>query len=102
MVIGFSTFGYLNYIFSKPYESESKMITLFRQYFPFAVIPQILMLFYALYLRLMQYDLTMNRYFVIIFGLWLGFTSLYLIVSKKKSLSIITASLALLSFVISV
>ncbi|MBP9778988.1 DUF4153 domain-containing protein [Candidatus Gracilibacteria bacterium] len=102
MVIGFSTFGYLNYIFSKPYETESKMITLFRRYFPFAVIPQILMLFYALYLRLVQYDLTMNRYFVIIFGLWLGFTSLYLIVSKKKSLSIITASLALLSFVISV
>lgn len=102
MVIGFSTFGYLNYIFSKPYESESKMITLFRQYFPFAVIPQILMLFYALYLRLVQYDLTMNRYFVIIFGLWLSFTSLYLILSKKKSLSIIIASLALLSFIISV
>jgi hypothetical protein len=102
MVIGFSTFGYVNYIFSKPYEIENKMVALFRKYFPFAVLPQMLMLFYAIYLRIAQYDLTMNRYFVVIFGLWLTFTSCYLIVSKKKSLSVITASLTLLSFIISV
>lgn len=101
MVIWFSVFGYINYIFSKPYEDGNTLISYFRKYFPIIVIPQLLMLFYAIYLRVAQYDLTMNRYFVIIFGIWLVVVSLYLAVSTKKSLSIITASLALISFTIS-
>jgi hypothetical protein len=102
MVIGFSIFGYLNYIFSKPYHEENNLIRLFRKYFPIIVIPQLLMLFYAIYLRIVQYDLTMNRYFIILFGVWLVIISIYLIISKKKSLSVITTSLALISFIISV
>ena len=102
MVIGFSVFGYLNYIFSKPYEDGNALISYFRKYFPIIVMPQLLMLFYAIYLRVAQYDLTMNRYFIIIFGIWLFIASTYLILSTKKSLSIITASLALISFLISV
>lgn len=102
MVIGFSTFGYLTYIFSKPYEDTSSILRVFRRYFPYMVIPQIFMLGYAIELRIAQYDLTMNRYFVVIFGIWLMIISLYLIVSRKKSLAIITASLTLISLIISV
>lgn len=102
MVIGFSTFGYITYIFSKPYDKENLLIAFFRKYFPLAVLPQLIMLFYAIYLRITQYDLTMNRYFVVIFGLWLFVVSLYLVLSRKKSLAIITASLTLISLLISV
>lgn len=102
MVIGFSAFGYLNYIFSKSYETGGKHVSLFRKYFPLVVLPQTLMLFYAIYLRIDQYDVTMNRYFVVIFGAWLVIVSLYLLLSNKKSMSLIPASLALISFVISV
>ncbi len=100
MVIGFSSFGYLTYIFSKAYE-EGSVVRIFRRYFPYVVIPQIFMLFYALYLRIAQYDITMNRYFVIAFGLWLFGISVYFIVSKRKSLAIIVASLSLISILIS-
>lgn len=102
MVIGFSAFGYLNYIFSKAYQTDSKHVSLFRKYFPLAVLPQTVMLFYAIYLRINQYDITMNRYFVVIFGVWLVIVSLYLLMSNKKSMSLVPASLALISFVISV
>jgi hypothetical protein len=101
-VIGFSTFGYLTYIFSKAYEEGSTMIGVFRKYFPLVVLPQVLMLGYAIAVRILQYDLTMNRYFVVIFGLWLTIISLYLIISRRKSLAIIAASLTLLSLLISV
>ncbi len=101
MVIGFSSFGYLTYIFSLAYEGESRLVSIFRRYFPYIVIPQILMLAYAISLRIGQYDLTMNRYFVVIFGLWLFGISLYHIFSKRKSLVSITASLALISLLIS-
>ena len=67
MVIGFTAFGYMIYIFSKAYDSNSRMISLFRKYFSLAVLPQVCMLFYAIYLRIAQYDITMNRYFVVIF-----------------------------------
>ena len=100
MVIGFSVFGYINYIFSRPY--EWKMISYFRKYFPIVVIPQIIMLFYAIYLRIEQYDLTMNRYFVVIFGIWLLMISLYFVISKRKSLLLITISLTLVSFIVSI
>ena len=101
MVVGFSTFGYLTYIFSKPYE-DSSAITIFRKFFPFVVPAQILMLGYAIYLRIAQYDLTMNRYFVVIFGVWLAIISLYYNVSKKKSLTVIAASLTAIALIISV
>lgn len=102
MVIAFSTFGYVAYIFSEPYAKNGAHIALFRKYFPYAVVPQIFMLFYAIYLRIAQYDLTMNRYFVVIFGIWLLGISLYLIISQRKSLAVITASLTCISLLISV
>lgn len=41
MVIGFSVFGYLNYIFSKSYEVANSFIRIFRRYFPMIVVPQL-------------------------------------------------------------
>jgi hypothetical protein len=60
------------------------------------------MLGYAIYLRIAQYDLTMNRYFVVIFGVWLALISAYYILSQKKSLTIISASLTAIALIISV
>lgn len=102
MVVGFSSFGYLTYIFSKSYETESNIITLFRRYFPYAVPAQILMLAYAIYLRIAQYDLTMNRYFVVIFGVWLAIISAYYILSQRKSLTMVSTSLSIIALIISV
>ncbi len=102
LVIGFSIFGYIAYIFSYIFEEKNKLIKGFRKIFPWAVIPQIFMLFYAIYLRINQYDLTVNRYFVVVFGLWLLLTSLHFIFSKKKNLIAIPAWLALFIIIISI
>jgi Domain of unknown function (DUF4153) len=102
MVVGFSSFGYLIYIFSKAYEEKSQMIHFFRKQFAYVAIPQVAMLFYAIYLRIAQYDITMNRYFVVVFGLWLTLISLYYIFSKRKYLSIIPSSLVVIILIISV
>lgn len=102
LVIGFSVFGYLGYIFSKSYEQEHSVVQIFRKYFPIAVLPQIPMLGYAIALRINQYDLTMNRYFVVVFGLWLTLISLYFILGRIKSLTIIPTTLTLLTLMISI
>jgi len=102
LVIGFSIFGYLGYIFSKSYEEEHRTVQIFRKFFPIVVIPQIPMLIYAIILRINQYDLTMNRYFVVIFGIWLTIISLYFVFGKVKSLTVIPATLAAITLLISV
>ncbi len=102
LVIGFSIFGYLGYMFSKSYEEEHKTVQIFRRFFPIVVIPQIPMLAYAIILRINQYDLTMNRYFVIIFGIWLTIISLYYVFGKVKSLTVIPATLAGIALLISI
>lgn len=107
MVIGFSLFGYATYMFSYIFEcgkktERHKLIVLFRKYFPLVVIPQTAMLFYAIGLRIGQYDLTMNRYFVVVFGIWLLIVSLYLVVSKKKALIYIPSLLTLFTIIISI
>lgn len=98
MVIWFSLFWYLIYIFSQAFEIKSSFVRIFRKIFPFAVLFQTPMLFYAIYLRINQYDFTINRYLVVVFGLFLVIVSLYYIFSKKKYLLYI--SLLLTTFII--
>lgn len=102
MVIGFSTFWYLIYIFSYIFEEKTNYIKVFRKYFPYVVFPQLFMLFYAIYLRIAQYDLTINRYFVVVFWLWLLALSAYYIFSTKKYLWFISMSLSFFIIIISI
>jgi hypothetical protein len=102
MVIGFSIFGYIIYIFSYIFEEKNNFIKSFRTFFPFVVIPQIFMLFYAIYLRIAQYDITVNRYIVVIFGIWLFAISLYYVFSRKKYLAIIPFLLTTFTIIISI
>jgi len=107
LVIWFSLFWYVTYMFSYIFESKKdensyKFIKTFRKYFPYVVLPQVWMLFYAIFLRIWQYDLTMNRYFVVVFGIWLLASSMYLIVSKTKSILIIPTLLTLFTLIVSV
>ncbi|MDD3793929.1 MAG: DUF4153 domain-containing protein [Candidatus Gracilibacteria bacterium] len=102
LVIGFSSLGYIVYMFSYIFEETNSIIKKFREIFPIVVIPQLFMLFYAIYLRIAQYDLTTNRYFVVVFGIWLGVISLFMIFSKKKFIGAIPAILTLFTIIISI
>lgn len=102
LVIWFSIFGYLIYIFSLIFEDKNKFIKIFRSYFPIVVIPQLFMLFYAIYLRIAQYDITINRYFVVVFWIWLSVISLYFVFSKKKNIAYIALILTIFTIIISV
>ena len=102
LVIWFSIFWYLTYSFSLTFEKYSKAIKFFRKIFPYVVIPQVIMLFYAIYLRIAQYDFTINRYFVVVFGIWLILVSFHFIFSKKKNLIALPVSLFIIIILISI
>jgi len=102
MVIWFSLFWYLVFIFSYAFEEKMAIVRIFRKYFPYAVIFQTPMLFYAIYLRIKQYDFTVNRYLVVVLWIYLVIISLYFIFSKKKYLLFIPSIFALFILIISI
>ena len=102
MVILFSFFGYLIYFASFIFASTFKIVHVFRKILPMAILLQTFMLFYAIWLRINQYDFTINRYLVVVFGFWLFGISIYYNISRKKDLSILFYSLLVVVIVISI
>lgn len=98
----FSSFAYMTYFISEKYESKENSIKFFRKILPFAVIPQIFLLFYAIWVRIMQYDLTINRYIILIFWIRILLLSIYFIVSKQKRIINIPLSLSFVCLTMSI
>ncbi len=92
LVIMFSFFGFVTYFLSY-HVREERVVSFFRRWFPYVLAPQVLMLFYAIGLRVAQHGITINRYFVIAFGVWIAFLCVYYIFSKTKTLFALPASL---------
>lgn len=102
IVIAFASFGYGVYMLTSTHEKNNQYIKIFRHYFPFVLIPQICMLFYAIYLRINQHNITINRYLVLAFGVWLLIISLYFISSKQKKIILIPLTFTISCLIISI
>lgn len=102
LVIWFSLFWYITYVLSYHLDEKNIFVKYFRKFFPFIVLPQVGMLFYAIYLRIAQYDLTINRYLVVAFGIWLIVLSVFLIFSKEKRIAYIPLWLIWMIWIISI
>ncbi len=102
MVIWFSFFGYAIYVFSYVFEQNNCFVKKYRKILPYIVLPQTLMLFYSMFVRIRDFDITINRYFVVVFWIFLVLISLYFIFSKIKNLIFIPALLTLITIIISI
>jgi hypothetical protein len=76
LVIYFSFFSYVVYLFSYHLENET-WIAHTRKLIPILLVPQIAMLFYSIGVRIEEYGWTINRYLVVLLGLYLAVMSLY-------------------------
>lgn len=86
LIIFFSLFAYIVYILSFVLEIKSVFVKTIRKIIPFAVLFQLPMFFYALFLRINQYDFTINRYLLLAFWFYLLAISAYFIFSKKRKI----------------
>jgi len=101
MILGFSFLGVLTYLALYPLRSTVNWIKIAGTVLFAAMIPQVGMLFWALWFRISQYGITENRYFVFIFGCWLVAMSVYFLVSKWKDIRIIPVTIFLIAFLTS-
>ena len=99
LILGYAVFGILSLLLFYPVRDhdENKWLKTFSRSFYYVLIPLILLLFWAVLARVIDYGITEERYFLIILAIWLSFITSYFLISKSQDISIIPISLALVT-----
>ena len=100
LAMWFSFFSFAAYAAANPYQDKFKLFQ--PKYIPYILILPITLLFYGILVRIDAYGFTVNRYLVLVFGIWIVGMVVYYIFSKRKKLGVIPLSLAVVSFLITV
>ncbi|MFN7161308.1 MAG: DUF4153 domain-containing protein [Candidatus Gracilibacteria bacterium] len=93
LVLGFSIIGLLTFVILHSRLSEHKNARIWKPLFFLILLPQVVMLFLATWLRIDSVGITESRYALLAGGVWLSITSLYFIISRQKRLEVLSLSL---------
>ncbi|MCL6217165.1 DUF4153 domain-containing protein [Zunongwangia pacifica] len=93
-----SVAGFIIHIIIEPIREKHPdlIVNKFYPFFYFSLFPLFILLFVAIFTRVLEYNFTENRYFLLIIALWILGISIYILISKKKRLSIIVISFFIL------
>jgi hypothetical protein len=95
LVLAYSIVGIFALLLVHPLQKEKakSWILLFSKIFYYTLIPLIVLLFIAIFTRVLQYGYTEARYFVLLISIWLTSVVLYFVFSKKGTIKYIPISL---------
>lgn len=88
-IIGFSSVGFLVYLFCHKDAVENKKLKLYFSTFFALVLPLTVVLFLAVGFRIKQYGFTEQRYLIVAAGIWLLIAALYYLINKNKKIQLI-------------
>jgi hypothetical protein len=99
LVIGFSTAGIFSLLLIFPLvdSKEIKWVRIFSRVFFVSLIPQIILLYLAIFKRTAEYGMTERRYYVIVLAGWLTITTLYYVVLNFRNIKFIPVTLFLIA-----
>ena len=98
LVIWYASLSVIILFFIYPINHKDKWLKNFSRWLPIALIPLLLMMFLAIGIRINEYGVTENRYFVVLLGLWISGITIYYIFTKKKNNVILPLTLAIIAF----
>ena len=103
LVLGFSITGIFSILLVHPIvdRPENGFIRFFSRRYYLALVPMVILLFLAIWRRISEYGITERRYFVLVLAIWLAGVVLYFLVSRRKSIKVIPASLCIIAFGVS-
>ncbi len=103
LVTALAFLGFLIQVLINPVQKTLKSwsINYFYPLFYILLSPLLILLFIAITRRIADYGITENRYFVFALALWITGNTLYLLLSKKKSLRVLPISLFLITMMVS-
>jgi len=82
--------------------NKNKVVDVFVKLFPVLLFPLLVLMSVGIYRRIADYDLTINRLYVMILNLWFYGISIYLLISKAKQVKWIVISFATITFLSSI
>jgi len=82
--------------------NKNKVVDLFAKLFPVLLFPLLILMSVGIYRRIADYDLTINRLYVMILNFWFYGISIYLLISKAKQVKWIVISFAAITFLSSI
>ena len=95
LILAYSIVGILALLLVHPLKENSakSWVKIFSKIFYFTLIPLIVLLFVAIFTRILEYGYTENRYFVLLLAIWLSIVVLYFIFYRKANIKFIPMSL---------
>lgn len=99
LILGYAVFGILSYLLIYPISNDSgnEWMRQFSKLFFWLMLPLLVLLFVAIWVRTDNYGLTEMRYFIILLAIWLLALCLYFILYKSPSIQLIPISLFILT-----
>ncbi|MCL9804921.1 DUF4153 domain-containing protein [Flavobacterium amniphilum] len=97
LVLAYSVVGILALLLVHPLKEVAarSWVKAFSKIFYFSLIPLVVLLFTAIFTRLLQYGFTEPRYFVLLLAIWVSTIALYFIFRKEATIKFIPVSLFL-------
>ena len=95
LVLAYSIVGILGLLLVHPLKQEAakSWVKIFSKMFYFTMIPLIVLLFIAIFTRILEYGYTEPRYFVLLLALWLTVVVLYFVFTRRNTIKFIPMSL---------
>lgn len=102
LVLSFSIAGILGLLLLNPIQDEEDhtWVRLFSKGYYIALISLIVLLMLSIWVRISDYGVTVNRYFVAVLAVWLTGIVIYFLISKMKDIRVIPVSLFLIALLI--
>lgn len=102
LIICMSVLGILAFLLIYPYGNlkDNLWIKKVTKWYYFLLLPLLVILFIAIYMRINDYGITINRYVILILGIWLLIVCLYTALGKTN-IKFIPTSLAIILILIS-
>ena len=101
LIIIFSILGIFSLLLIYPVQNSEKYkwIKIYSKIFYWAIFPLIILLFTAIFIRIKEYGITENRYFILALAFWLVGISVFLLINKLKNIKLIPISLSILTLI---
>lgn len=99
LVMCFSVAGIFSLLMIHPIKEaeQNKWINIYSRWYYRLLFPLLILLAVAIYVRVKNYGITENRYFLIALAIWLFVTVIYFLFSKKKTIQWIPVSLSIVA-----
>lgn len=95
LILAYSLVGILALLLVFPLKeiSAKSWVKGFSKIFYFALLPLLVLLFVAIFTRILEYGFTENRYYILLLAIWLAVVVLYFTFGKKSNIKFIPISL---------